>query len=375
MTALPARPFSAGDFPELDALRALIARAGTALRARTLCEVNCDGERLPVEAIEIGATAADAPAVGFFGGVHGVERIGTQVVLAYLHTLVERLQWDDTLPPLLERVRLVFMPLVNPGGMLRRTRSNLAGVDLMRNGPNDADCRVPLLLGGHRLGPWLPWYRGRRDAPLQPEAQALCDTVDQRLASQPFSIALDCHSGFGTRDHVWFPYAGSRRPIDCLADIYALRSLFRSTHPYHGIYIIEPQSRRYTTHGDLWDWLYQRSRETGRGPRPSDARPSNPLPSEVRPSNLFLPLTLEMGSWLWVKKNPLQLFGRLGLFNPIETHRMHRNLRRHLTFLDFLVRAAASHARWRPPEDQRQALFDSALAYWMSRPLSLMAAR
>lgn len=355
MSALPARPFSAGDFPELDALRTLVARGGSAVRADTLCEIRCGGEVLPVEVIELGSTAPDAPAIGFFGGVHGVERIGTQVVLAYLHTLIERLQWDATLPELLGRVRLVFMPLVNPGGMLRRTRANPAGVDLMRNGPNDADCRVLLLLGGHRLGPWLPWYRGPRGAALELEAQALCDVVERRLATQPFSIALDCHSGFGTRDHIWFPYAGSRRPIDCLADLYALRTMFRSTHPYHSIYIIEPQSRRYTTHGDLWDWLYDRSRAAGTGA-------------------LFLPLTLEMGSWLWVKKNPLQLFGRLGLFNPIETHRIQRNLRRHLTFLDFLVHAAASHARWRPREDQRHALFESAVSYWMSRPQSLTGA-
>jgi hypothetical protein len=365
MPALPARPFSAGDFPELDALRTLIARGGPALRARTVREVSCDGECLPVEVVELGSEAPDVPAIGFFGGVHGVERIGTQVVLAYLHTLVERLQWDETLPPLLARVRLVFMPLVNPGGMLRQTRSNPAGVDLMRNGPNDADCRVPLLLGGHRLGPWLPWYRGRPGAPMEPEAQALCEVAEQRLASQPFSIALDCHSGYGTRDHVWFPYAGSRRPIDCLADIYALRTMFRATYPFHSIYVIEPQSRGYTTHGDLWDWLYERSRAAGDGPPPGGARPPN----------LFLPFTLEMGSWLWVKKNPLQLFGRLGMFNPIEVHRMHRNLRRHLTFLDFLVRAAASHGRWRPREDQRQALFDSAVAYWMARPPSLTDTR
>jgi len=355
MTALPARPFSAGDFPELDTLRTLVLRAGQGVRAHTLCEVAAGNERVPVQVIELGSTAPDAPAVGFFGGVHGVERIGTQVVLAYLHTLIERLQWDDTLAALLQQVRLVFMPLVNPGGMLQRTRCNPAGVDLMRNGPNDADCRVPFLLGGHRIAPWLPWYRGRLGQPLEPEALALCTVVEQRLLSQPFSIALDCHSGFGTQDHVWFPYAGSRRPIDCLADIYALRTMFRSTHPFHSIYVIEPQSRRYTTHGDLWDWLYERSRQTGNG--------------------LFLPFTLEMGSWLWIKKNPRQLFGRLGPFNPIEPHRIRRILRQHMTFLDFLVRAAVSHRRWRPGEDQRQALFESAVAYWMSRPESVTAVR
>jgi hypothetical protein len=354
--ALAARPFSAGDFPELDELRALIQRAGPALRVETLCEVRCGGEQLPVYALEMGSTAADAPAIGFFGGVHGVERIGTQVVLAFLHTLVERLRWDDSLAQILEHVRLVFMPLVNPGGMLRRTRCNPAGIDLMRNAPVDAQGRVPVLLGGQRLSPVLPWYRGRAGAPMQPEAVALCDLVERRLARQPFSIALDCHSGFGTRNHVWFPYARSRTPIDCLADIYALRTMFRSTHPHHSIYVIEPQSRRYTTHGDLWDYLYDRAR----------ARAGN--------GGLFLPLTLEMGSWLWIRKNPLQIFGRLGMFNPIEPHRMRRILRQHLVFFDFLVRAAQSHRRWRPTEEQRAALFESAVSYWLARPASITAA-
>lgn len=351
--ALPARPFSAGDFPELDALRTLIQRADGQLRSKVLCEVPVAQERLPIHVLEMGSTAPDAPAVGFFGGVHGVERIGSQVVLAFLHTLVERLRWDDSLAQLLQQVRLVFMPLVNPAGMLLRTRANPAGVDLMRNAPIDADGKVPWLLGGQRLTRHLPWYRGRADEPMQPEAQALCRAVETRLLSQPFSLALDCHSGFGTRDHIWFPYARSRQPIDCLADIYALRSMFRATHPHHSIYIIEPQSRRYTTHGDLWDYLYLKSRAVS--------------------DRLFLPLTLEMGSWLWLKKNPLQLFGRLGLFNPVEPHRIRRILRQHQTLLDFLVRAAISHRRWRPSEDQRSGLHESALAYWMNRPESLTA--
>jgi hypothetical protein len=352
--ALPARPYSAGDFPELDELRLLIQRGGDRLRSRVLCEVATAGERLPVYCLELGSTRPEAPAVGFFGGIHGVERIGTQVVLAFLHTLVERLRWDDSLMQQLEQVRLVFMPLVNPGGMLNSTRSNPAGVDLMRNAPVEADPGVPPLIGGQRLGPWLPWYRGRAGEPMQPEAQAVCQVVQERLMTQPFSITLDCHSGFGAHNRVWFPYAGTRRPIDCLADLYALRTMFRSTHPHHSLYIIEPQSRRYTTHGDLWDHLYERSRACA--------------------PNLLLPLTLEMGSWLWVRKNPWQLFGRMGLFNPIEPHRMRRILRQHLVLLDFLVRAAQSHRRWRPTEDQRAALFESAVAYWMNRPQSLTRA-
>lgn len=343
MPRLTIRPFSSGAFPELDALQSLIQRAGPQLRSEVVCEVEYQNERLPIHVLELGATSPDVPAVGFFGGIHGVERIGSQVLLAFLHSLIERLRWDDSLLHMLEHVRLVFMPMVNPGGMRARTRANPAGVDLMRNAPVDAVGKVPFFLGGQRVSRLLPWYRGRAGRPMQPEAQALCRVVEERLLPHSFSISLDCHSGFGIHDRIWFPYAKTIEPIDCLAEIYALRTMFRSTHPYHSIYIIEPQAHQYTTHGDLWDYLYERSKASPR---------------------LFIPLTLEMGSWLWVKKSPAQIFNLLGMFNPVAPHRHQRTLRRHLTFFDFLVRAAASHHRWRPPEPLRQSLFESALAYW-----------
>ncbi|MGH8460558.1 MAG: hypothetical protein ACRESS_03015 [Stenotrophobium sp.] len=179
---------------------------------------------------------------------------------------------------------------------------------------------------------------------MQPEAQAVCRVIEERLFSHSFSISLDCHSGFGTRDRLWFPYARTRQPIDCLPEIYALRTMFRSTHPYHSTYIIEPQAHQYTTHGDLWDYLYERS--------------------SAGSSRLFIPLTLEMGSWLWVKKSPEQLFSLLGMFNPVAPHRHQRTLRQHQPLLDFLMRAAISHARWRPQGAMRESLSQAALAYW-----------
>jgi hypothetical protein len=336
------RLFDTGAFPELEVLQGLIARAGPRLRSEVLHQVEYNGESLPLYCLELGSASPDVPAVGFFGGVHGVERIGTQVLLSFMHGMIERLSWDDSLNHLLEKVRLVFVPIVNPGGMRARTRANPAGVDLMRNAPVNA-AKVPLLLGGHRLTRALPWYRGATGEAMQPEALAVCDVVMQRLLPHPFSLTLDCHSGFGSRDRIWFPYARSREPIACLPEIYALRSMFRSTHPYHGIYIIEPQSRQYMTHGDLWDYLYDQS-----------AGPDRP----------YIPLTLEMGSWLWVKKSPAQLFSTLGMFNPIAPHRLQRTLRRHLTLMDFLVRAAVSHDRWRPKPEGRQALREAAVAYW-----------
>ena len=331
------------NLPELIALKRLIDEGGRHLDVGTPCTIAMDGRQFPVYTLTLGNPSPDVPAVGFFGGIHGLERIGTQVILSYLHSLLTRLRWDHALHQQLESVRLVFMPLVNPGGMWQGTRCNPQGVDLMRNAPVTAAGRVPLLLGGQRISARLPWYRGAAGAPMEAESRAVCELVERELLSRRFSLALDCHSGFGLRDRIWFPHAHTKTPIAHLADIGALEELFSHSYPNHN-YVFEPQSRQYRTHGDLWDYLYL-----------NDSGPSE---------RAFLPLTLEMGSWLWVKKNPRQLFNRLGIFNPAPTHRLQRVLRSHLVWFDFLLRAAASHGQWTPQGLARKAQQRRALARW-----------
>jgi hypothetical protein len=74
-----------------------------------------------------------------------------------------------------------------------------------------------------------------------------------------------------------------------------------------------------------------------------------------------------MGSWLWVKKNPRQIFSRQGIFNPLILHRQQRVLRRHMALLDFLARAASSYRRWLPGAAGRAIHHEQALALWYSR--------
>jgi len=331
--------------PELLALEKILEQGARHLDVQVVRQVQvASGERFPVYTVGVGNPALDVPAVGFFGGVHGLERIGAEVVIAYLQNVVMRLQWDTTLHRQLEQVRLVFMPIVNPGGMWSATRANPRGVDLMRNAPVDAVDRVPLWVGGQRVSAGLPWYRGRLGDPMEAESQALCEVATAQLLARPFSMALDCHSGFGVKDRLWFPFAHTRKPIAHLAELHALQEIFLQAHSHHQ-YIIEPQSTQYLAHGDLWDHLYLQACQT-------------------LPTHTFLPLTLEMGSWLWIKKNPRQLFSRNGIFNPLINHRQQRVLRRHLSLLDFLARAACSHARWVPAPDQRAQRRADALAAW-----------
>ena len=93
---------------------------------------------------------------------------------------------------------------------------------------------------------------------MEAESGALCRLVEDELLGRPFAAALDCHSGFGFRDRLWFPYAHTRAPIHHLPEIHALAALFEQRHPEHH-YVIEPQSQQYLAHGDQWDHLYRSS--------------------------------------------------------------------------------------------------------------------
>jgi hypothetical protein len=327
-------------FAELDDLKAVLA-AGRRFESRTVGEVRTGSHAFPILTATIGSTDRAAPAIGFFGGVHGLERIGTQLILDYMRALLRRLEWDDLLSEQLRSIRLVFMPIVNPGGMWARTRSNPNGVDLMRNAPQSAEGRVPFLAGGQRIGPWLPWYRGSGVGSMEVESAALLSVVEDELMSRPLSFALDCHSGFGWDDSIWFPYARTDRQMPHLAEMFLLKTMFEQSCPHHG-YAFEPQSHQYLLHGDLWDCAYDRSRAP----------------------NIFLPMTLELGSWRWIRKNPMQLFSRLGIYNPIKAHRTRRVLRRHPNFFDFLTRAAFSSHRWLPRGEFRQQVTQRAIEHW-----------
>ncbi len=339
----------AGEPAELADIAQLVSEAqaaGSGLQCRIACEVSAGDRRFPVHVLTIGNAEPDAPALGIFGGVHGLERIGAELVIAFLRSLLSRLQWDDSVHYLLKGLRLVMMPLVNPGGLWRGTRANPQGVDLMRNSPVDSEHGVPMLLGGQRLSASLPWYRGALGAPMQIESTALCQVVEQELLSHRFAMSIDCHSGFGLTDRIWLPHAHTPQPVEHLPELLSLGELLDETLLHHR-YVFEPQSLQYLCHGDLWDHLYLKAQHTGRC--------------------MLLPLTLEMGSWLWVKKNPRQMFSRHGIFNPLIEHRRQRVLRRHLALIDFLMRAAHSHARWAPAPAQREAVRERALDRWYRR--------
>lgn len=336
-------------FPEMLELLSLALEVEGLAQVDVLGSVHHGQMSFPLIAIRFGSEDRTSPVLALVGGVHGLERIGTRVVLSYLRSLKELARWDRVTREMLKSTRIVMFPLVNPVGMYLQRRANGNGVDLMRNSPVRAETPDRWhLFAGHRISPRLPWYQGREGHPMETEAQALCDFVRRELFPAERALAVDVHSGYGKVDRFWFPYARTRDPFPQAPEVLALKQLLDQTYPHH-VYRIEPQSTQYITHGDLWDFLYEEFQR-------------------LRPGDHFIPFTLELGSWLWVKKNWRQAFSRTGVFNPWLPHREQRTLRRHMMLFDFLYRALQSPEHWIGlAPSARDWLLSHGLKIWYKR--------
>ena len=295
------------------------------IKTEVLTHIEHQNESLPIHAFVIGSSDASAPTMGLFGGVHGLERVGTHVLLGFLKSFFIQLEWDKGLQESLKHYRIVAIPLINPVGMKYHKRSNGNGVDLMRNSPIEAEKGAFYqIYRGHRISNKLPWYRGNNT--LEKEFQAVESFVKREMLPAKISMSVDFHSGFGLRDRLWFPYAKSSEPFLFKDVVERAVDLYETTHPHH-IYKIEQQSDSYTTHGDMWDHMFEESRR-------------------LYPGHIFIPWTLEMGSWSWLKKNPIQLFSRQGFFNPVVEHRFQRTMRRHYILIEFITRLMQNPESW-----------------------------
>ncbi len=318
------------NFSELDRVLKLTRVTDPLIKHFKLQTIDCKHNQCPIIGFQIGTDDPSAPCLGLFGGVHGIEKIGTHVVLAYLSNLFKQLEWDQDLRNILQTSRIISIPLINPGGMSQLRRANPNGVDLMRNSPvelNESES-FHWPVSGQRLTNKLSWYRGKKGSPLEVEVQTTIEFIQKFMFQSSVSLAMDFHSGFGLKDRLWCPYGKTREKFPRYKEAMNIKSLLDSTLPYH-IYTIEPQSDSYMIKGDLWDYLFDLHHQ-----------------QENQDQKCFIPWTLEMGSWIWVKKNPIQLFQSIGMFNPMKAHRYNRTMRRHLLLIDFMFKMTRNKKAW-----------------------------
>ncbi|MFZ5628197.1 MAG: M14 family zinc carboxypeptidase [Spirochaetota bacterium] len=278
----------------------LVRRADGMVRIRQLdySSPTRDGQRYPIYMLEIGRRSAfKRHAVSVVSGVHGLETIGIRIHLDVIKCLMNPKSPHFSQALADGKFGIYSLPILNPAGVARETRANGRGVDLNRNSGIDAEGAIPFF-GGQRISPALPYFRGKA---LERESRALFRFLrEYAWKNRRIHTALDIHSGYGAQNYLWWPYSFSKRRIPHSGVFEQLGAELATRHP---LYRIEPMSLSYQTHGDLWDRAlieFEEAKKQGKLPR----------------KNLFLPLTLEIGTWEELKKNPFRVLQKRKIFNP-----------------------------------------------------------
>jgi hypothetical protein len=258
------------------------------------------GQRWPIYLLEIGKPAAfKRHAVSLVSGVHGLETIAIRIHLDILKNMLNPKSAWYSERLLKGKFGIYSIPILNPAGVAAETRSNGRGVDLNRNSGIDAEAGSIPFFGGHRISPALPYYRGKT---LQRESRALFRFLRGEVwhGRRRVHTAIDLHSGYGSQNYLWWPYSFSKKPVYQKAAFEQMAENLKANHPD---YRIEPMSLSYQTHGDLWDRAlleFETAQQT----------------LARRKKSLFLPLTLEIGTWRELRKNPARLLKKQNIFNP-----------------------------------------------------------
>jgi len=94
----------------------------------------------------------DEPEFKYVSTMHGDEPVGTELCLYFIDMLASSYGQDARLTDLVDSTEIWVVPLMNPDGLERGSRSNVNGFDLNRSFPNFGDHYENTLFDGEPLG-------------------------------------------------------------------------------------------------------------------------------------------------------------------------------------------------------------------------------
>ena len=216
-----------------------------------------------------------APTLIITAGCHGLEEIGCKISLSFLNAFMKYNLQNQS-------INLFVIPVLNPYGLITKHRSNINGVDLMRNGPVKKKEKSTFFFGGHNWSSLFPFYRGTK---LQPENKILISLMEEIYAKTNDKIFyIDIHSGFGSKNIILLS------PSSKLTRNKKLFSIFINQAQTAGMKVGELP---YLIQGDMLDYLY------------------NLFPKE---RSAFA--TIEIGTWKYLRRHPWLIFKIKNWFNP-----------------------------------------------------------
>ena len=308
--------------PEIKRIRVLAEKFPDVIKIELLDYIEHNGYRAPIYSFYIGHLPdPNLPTVAFFSCFHGVEWIGGKVLTDYIEHLIREINWDADTKAMVGKINICGIPVVNPIGRIEMTRQNAKGIDLMRNAPVIAE-KALFLLGGQKFSKNLPWYMGER---IEKENQVVLDFLERSVFPSDFKVTLDVHSAFLRHPRVWIPYASGKQIPEKEQTIFnEIKKYLYSIYKHHP-YRYEKQTKLYSTHGDFWDYNFDKHLQTGKG--------------------TYLPLTLEISSFRWAIINIFSKWTLEAIFNPLNKRKSRGEYIKHMLIFDFIIRFTKNHKR------------------------------
>jgi len=203
------------------------------------------------------------PIVKLVGNMHGDEVANFELLLRLIHHLAASYGQDKRITQLLQTVRVMLLPSMNPDGLVAGQRVNANGKDLNRNfpldgapykrpGPPSADDSV-------RVAIWRELGAG----PLQPEVQA----VMKWTREHPITLSANFHGGALVANYPFDVCDTQGTVQDCptsadplplfLAQIYAQNHATMRLNDAKGFVNGTTRgSQWYTILGGMQDWVF-----------------------------------------------------------------------------------------------------------------------
>ena len=197
-------------------------------------------------------TVADKPSVCYISTIHGDEPIGTDMCLRFCDLLLSSYGTDTDITAFVNSTVIWVLPLMNPDGMVNRTRFNANSIDLNRTFPAFPTDFTTTLFDGEPLG----------DAGRQPEVAA----VMHWYAEQGFTLAANLHTGSLVVNYPYDNMPGvpdgqpAICPDDALFQNISLRYSTLNAPMFANPFFIDGITNGcdwYTLVGGLQDWSYR----------------------------------------------------------------------------------------------------------------------
>ena len=207
----------------------------------------------PLQALQITAAPAEAPAVLLDSGQHAREWIAIASTVCVADRLVREAD-TPRVAAVLDEVRIVVLPIVNPDGYAhtwdgdrfwRKNRRPPDGVDLNRN--------FPVAFGGPGASnnPEAGNFHG--DAPFsEPEALAVRDLAE---SLDPLLALIDVHA-YGQLVLYPWGFQPDPAPADAVLEPAAQSLRDGLAAPWNTDYVAIPGAELYPAAGNIMDWAY-----------------------------------------------------------------------------------------------------------------------